>query len=112
MENLTDDEVTMWNNNITNSLDGFNKNITKISDFCRAISNLCKSEDSSLSNSWLSLKDAIDASNDALKSKKEILNDTINTFIKSIQALSAEMVSTVNLADNEFKGYIDRINAI
>ena len=112
MDNLTDEQVTAWKDSISSILDSFKTNIENITKNCATISNTVKSNDPSLANSWSNLEETISTSNTKLAKNRTVFDDTLSTFVKSIQAINQEMVSTVDLADNDFKGFIDRINAI
>lgn len=112
MENLTDEQVTTWETAITDVFSNLIHNLMEINNNIVDISNIVKSNDHSLSNSWLKFKDTVGSACDKLNQNNNRLHDNITTFVKNVQSINQEMVSTVDLADNVFKDYIERINSI
>ena len=112
MENLTDEQVTKWKEDITEVLSNLSDSLINILDNAGYISRTISSNDPSLSNSWSQLHDAIENSQVKLDEKRTIFDDTLTTFVSTVVALNEEMVSEVQLAENEFTDFYNRIAAV
>lgn len=111
-ENLTDEEVIQFNDAMTESLNNFFGNLMAMNNHCANIQNLVKSNDETMYSKWSSLKETMDISANTFNDNNKVVQDTLNTFELNVKSLHEEGVDTANLADNVFKEYIERINAL
>lgn len=111
-ENLTDEEVTQFNESMTEALTNFYGNLMSMVNHSSTIANMVKSEDAGLSSKWSSLRETLDNSARTYNENNKVLKDTLNTFELNIKSLHEVGMDTTNLANNVFKEYIERINAI
>lgn len=111
-ENLTDEEVMQFNDAMTEALNNFYHNLMAMNNNCATIRNLVKSNDESMYSKWSSLKETMETSTNTFSNNNRVLQDTLNTFELNVKSLHEEGVDTANLADNVFKEYIERINAL
>ena len=111
-ENLTDEEVIQFNDAMTEALNNFVGNLHAMNNCCANIRNLVISNNTTLYSKWASLKETMEISLNTFSDNNRVLQDTLNTFELNVKSLHEEGVDTANLADNVFKEYIERINAL
>ena len=117
MENLTDEQVLQWQEDITTQLDALQECIGTIINIIseggvdgHTVVQETSSNDMQLANTWQSFSSCMDISNQKLNSQSEIFKSSIQTFVDMVRQANEEHSEDVGSANTSFESYSDDIN--